>query len=986
MVKKTKVNKEKNWGKVLALSLAISLGSSSIPYNVLADNLNLEEISEISIQGLGDKVKKIKDKKKREELEKEIKKLEDKFSEINSMDIQKPYLKGYPDGTVKPENHISRQEAATIINNLTHDDYDKNNFNITFTDIKSNHWSYESIKALSQMGIINGYEDGSFRPDDKLTRAEAVTILVKYSLKDNIKDKKIYKSDLKNHWAQKYMSIAIANGWLKGYPDGKYRPDDKINRAEFIALINRVLKIDKNLNYESIKDKLPRDLYSNKWYFKDIVNAMFDGREYSNEELIENIKELENKLELIYLDEIDEIRDDVWDNDINIDKNKLMINKLKEELKEINNKLLAGLDDLNILEDKKRKLAEKINEKEENIREEILKLEKDMLSKDEFNEKYTELESELNNLKDIKENVIKNTEEIKKLKNKFDSLDIPNVKEELDKIIKDINIKDDYNDIKLEIDSIEALVTEVIKNANDIKKLEGLIYGNLELDGLEGLLEGVEELNEKLPEEDKNKDTIKELADDVRELMKKFEKLKEKINEGDELISRASVEEISKGINLVQKEVQLRYRHLELELDYIKNEVDRLDKEKADKIEVKGLRLITELSQNIIYNNYQLSKIRNKYPRYNYSTNKDKLEKYDYIFESFESNTNKNIVKNIKNIEKLLEDLESGNISQEKVEENLEKINVEQIWEDSDQELKELEEKLKDIVPDDLNYLLDNLIEIINYAEKTLTDKQVNELKEYLKKIEYIDIDIENKNIEILDKYKGENISEELKEIIFNIDKKVSEEALRESIKLANEIVGDRENLKLIDLIDKSETLLSEDYINIISVEQINSLKKELDKAIIEQRLVDIESYLDQELDYKDFLLYQETMLKNRYINHIIGGDNFYNEIYKHHNKINIISKNKPYKNTRILKVLIKKDYVLEKVSDVRKLHVKVTGNTNYPDFINHAEIRSGKGDESITINTGTGSEASIEKADKELNEHIKKLDLYYESLSYNLI
>ena len=151
------------------------------------------------------------------------------------------YIIGYPDGTVQPGGQITRAEVATIFFRLLTDDVRDENLTKTnrYSDVAATSWYNTAVSTLSFMGIITGYPDGTFRPNAAITRAEFAAIAARF---DSNGDKTAAKfSDIANHWAKDEISIAYNNGWITGYPDGTFGPQRDITRAETMTLVNRVL-------------------------------------------------------------------------------------------------------------------------------------------------------------------------------------------------------------------------------------------------------------------------------------------------------------------------------------------------------------------------------------------------------------------------------------------------------------------------------------------------------------------------------------------------------------------------------------------------------------------------------------------------------------------------------------------------------------------------------------------------------------------------
>lgn len=199
-----------------------------------------------------------------------------KAIEVLNKEIHFNYVIGYTDGTIRPNNDISRAEVATIFFRLLTDEA-REQYTTTagnFTDVKAGMWCNRAIATLTNMGIIKGYTDGSFRPNADITRAELATIIARFAKLD-VNTKTF--SDITGHWAQKNIELAAGNGWINGYEDGSFRPNNNITRAETFAMINRVL----DRQTESVSDLLPTsdmnmwsdNLNENAWYYKDVQEA-----------------------------------------------------------------------------------------------------------------------------------------------------------------------------------------------------------------------------------------------------------------------------------------------------------------------------------------------------------------------------------------------------------------------------------------------------------------------------------------------------------------------------------------------------------------------------------------------------------------------------------------------------------------------------------------------------------------------------------------
>lgn len=185
------------------------------------------------------------------------------------------YIVGYGNGEVRPQNNITRAEVATIFFRLLTDDVRDENLTKTnrYSDVAATSWYNTAVSTLSSMGIITGYPDGTFRPNAAITRAEFAAIAARF---DSNGDKTTAKfSDIATHWAKDEISIAYNNGWITGYPDGTFGPQRDITRAETMTLVNRVL----NRQPETEDDLLPNMMVwtdnanPNAWYYLAVQEA-----------------------------------------------------------------------------------------------------------------------------------------------------------------------------------------------------------------------------------------------------------------------------------------------------------------------------------------------------------------------------------------------------------------------------------------------------------------------------------------------------------------------------------------------------------------------------------------------------------------------------------------------------------------------------------------------------------------------------------------
>ena len=184
------------------------------------------------------------------------------------------YIIGYPDGNFYPNKNITRAETATMIYRLLTEARQKEIYTTVngFSDVDASKWYNEYVSSMANGGYVEGYPDGTFGGDKMITRAEFVTILVRFF---GLTDADCTFSDVStSHWAYKYISTATAYGWLLGYEDGTFRPDQAITRAEAVTVINRILNrgVNETSNIGDAKT-FPDTMDPKKWYYYEIIEA-----------------------------------------------------------------------------------------------------------------------------------------------------------------------------------------------------------------------------------------------------------------------------------------------------------------------------------------------------------------------------------------------------------------------------------------------------------------------------------------------------------------------------------------------------------------------------------------------------------------------------------------------------------------------------------------------------------------------------------------
>ena len=214
------------------------------------------------------------------------------------------YIVGYGNGEVRPQNSITRAEVAAIFFRLLEDDVRDANYTRQnkFTDVSNDAWYCSAVSTLSAMGIISGYPDATFRPNASITRAEFAAIATRFDVNGDKTPASF--NDIAGHWAKDEIAVAANNGWVNGYEDGSFRPQNKITRAETMSLVNRVL----NRKPETAEDLLENmakwtdNADTNAWYYLAVQEATnshyYKYKENSQYEKWTELRETRNWSEL----------------------------------------------------------------------------------------------------------------------------------------------------------------------------------------------------------------------------------------------------------------------------------------------------------------------------------------------------------------------------------------------------------------------------------------------------------------------------------------------------------------------------------------------------------------------------------------------------------------------------------------------------------------------------------------------------------------
>jgi len=194
----------------------------------------------------------------------------------------KAYIFGYDDGTFRPDNNMSRAEAAAIFARLISEQKgEKISGKSSFNDVSKSEWYSDYIGYLSKYGVIKGYADNTFRPNDNVSRAEFVAMTVRFnSLFNDVKKGSYtvkYTDVATNYWAYSDVAYAKHVGWLNGYADGTFKGDNAITRAEVVTVVNRATGRKADESYitknVSVLNKFTDIRNNSMWYYADVMEA-----------------------------------------------------------------------------------------------------------------------------------------------------------------------------------------------------------------------------------------------------------------------------------------------------------------------------------------------------------------------------------------------------------------------------------------------------------------------------------------------------------------------------------------------------------------------------------------------------------------------------------------------------------------------------------------------------------------------------------------
>lgn len=186
------------------------------------------------------------------------------------------YINGYPDGSVQPDGKITREEMTSILYRISSHEYESP-FAATgevFPDVSIDMWSAHDIEYMADKEIAQGYPDGEFKPKNRLTRAEFATLICRFAKLDAAEEENPFADLDGTHWAYEYILRLVKSELVEGYEDGTFRPENEITRAEVMTVVNKILGRKPSDTYVKTLDFNPyTDLEKEKWYYTAVMEA-----------------------------------------------------------------------------------------------------------------------------------------------------------------------------------------------------------------------------------------------------------------------------------------------------------------------------------------------------------------------------------------------------------------------------------------------------------------------------------------------------------------------------------------------------------------------------------------------------------------------------------------------------------------------------------------------------------------------------------------
>lgn len=186
-------------------------------------------------------------------------------------------MQGYPDRTFRADRNMTRAEVIAIFSRLLTEKMNMDQtYAATFRDVRGSNWYANAVGYMQQTGVVTGYADGTFGPEEPITRAEFAAIASRFDKLD-AGDASVFKDVRASYWAGDYIASGVAKGWIKGYPDGTFRPEDYVTRSEAVTLVNRMTERNPDRSYIDGNGSLLeqyKDLKKSYWAYYDIMEAV----------------------------------------------------------------------------------------------------------------------------------------------------------------------------------------------------------------------------------------------------------------------------------------------------------------------------------------------------------------------------------------------------------------------------------------------------------------------------------------------------------------------------------------------------------------------------------------------------------------------------------------------------------------------------------------------------------------------------------------
>ncbi len=200
------------------------------------------------------------------------------------------YINGYPDGSVQPDGAITREEMAAILYRIKNKEYEEPfaSSGDVFPDVSSDRWSVTEIEYMTDQGVIYGYPDGEFKPEQNLTRAEFAALIYRFVGLTETDATNIFSDLNMDHWAYDEILALCDEGLVQGYEDGTFRAENDITRAEVMTVVNKILGRNPSEEYvKSLNFNPYNDLESDKWYYVIVLEATITHDYYLDDNDVE---------------------------------------------------------------------------------------------------------------------------------------------------------------------------------------------------------------------------------------------------------------------------------------------------------------------------------------------------------------------------------------------------------------------------------------------------------------------------------------------------------------------------------------------------------------------------------------------------------------------------------------------------------------------------------------------------------------------------